>query len=555
MLPNMRRRYLHVGARRVHYLRAGEGPPAVLIHSSPANAFLLQPEIDYLSRRHTIFTFDTPGFGLSQPLPSQHITVADLADSLAETLDAIAMPPCPVFGTHTGAAIALELAVRHPARVTGVVLDGVPAFTDAESCALFGDYFRKIPVTDLGGQYAAVWTRFRDQSIWFPWSNRQPENLNGYDLGTKESTHLWASMYHVAADTYEPAYRAALLHYGPRALVAAAALDVPAIYTATDTDMLFGHMARLPPLKPGQEIRHIGTSYEAKRALIAAGFARFGGASVAPPDRDAIESSDEVSRQFVDAADGRQIHLRHAGRVGSDAVLLLHDAPGSALALEDLVSALGRTAFVLAPDLPGCGLSSRFSGQPPSIADYADDVAALLDRLGIADVAVHGIGFGASVAIELANRFPDRVRKLSLCGVLLPEADERAWLSSHYAPPIAIEADGAHWYRTWLMLRDSLVWWPWFDRRRAAQRSAPADFGAERLHCWTLDVMGSRESYADLIHAALSHDAQRALTRLSAQPDLLLGGTATPLAAYDDRLAALLPNARRIGALEDAFLC
>jgi pimeloyl-ACP methyl ester carboxylesterase len=178
----------------------------------------------------------------------------------------------------------------------------------------------------------------------------------------------------------------------------------------------------------------------------------------------------------------------------------------------------------------------------------------LLGRLGIADVAVHGIGFGASVAIELANRFPGRVRNLSLCGVLLPDSDEREWLSSHYAPPIAIEADGAHWYRTWLMLRDSLVWWPWFDRRRASQRATPADFGAERLHRWTLDVMGSRESYADLIHAALSHDAGRALTRLSVPPDLLLGGTATPLAAYDERLAALLPGARRIGAPGDGFL-
>jgi pimeloyl-ACP methyl ester carboxylesterase len=554
MVPEMRRRFLQVGTRRVHYLRAGEGPPAVLIHSSPANAFLLQPEIDYLARMYTVFAFDTPGFGLSQALPMQDVTVADLADALAETLEAIAMPRCPVFGSHTGAAIALELAVRHPARVSGVVLDGVPAFTEAESATLFADYFRQIPVTDLGSQYAAAWTRFRDQSIWFPWSSRLPENLNGYDLGPKESTHHWVSMYFIAADTYEPAYRAALLHYGPKALEAAAALEVPAIYTATDTDMLFPHMARLPPLKAGQEIRHIGTSYEAKRALIAAGFARFGGASAAPPDRDAIGYSDNLARQFVDVADGRQIHLRHAGRVGSDTVLLLHDAPGSALALEDLVCSLSKTAFVLAPDLPGCGASSRFLRQAPSIADYADDIADLLSRLGVADVAVHGIGFGASVAIELANRHPGRVRKLSLCGVLLPEPEERAWLASHYAPPIAIEADGSHWYRTWLMLRDSLVWWPWFDRRKAAQRLAPANFSAAHIHRWTLDVMGSRESYADLIYAALSHDARQALARLTVRPGLVLGGAVTPLSAYDARLAALLPDVRRVGVPAEGLL-
>ena len=250
-MHKIRRRFLQAGTRRVHYLRAGEGPPAVLVHSSPANAFLLRNEIEFLSSSYTVFAFDTPGFGLSAPLPAQTITVEDLADALAETLSAIGMPPCPIFGTHTGAAIALEIAVRHPSRVTGVVLDGVPVFTKAECESLFGDYFRALPVTDLGGQYSAAWTRFRDQSIWFPWSARRPDHLNGYDLGTQESTHLWTSMYFAAADTYAPAYKAALLHYGPRALQAAAALETPAIYTATETDMLFPHMARLPKLKPG----------------------------------------------------------------------------------------------------------------------------------------------------------------------------------------------------------------------------------------------------------------------------------------------------------------
>ena len=81
-------------------------------------------------------------------------------------------------------------------------------------------------------------------------------------------------------------------------------------------------------------------------------------------------------------------------------------------------------------------------------------------------------------------------------------------LSAQFAPPIGIERDGAHWYRTWLMLRDSLVWWPWFDRRQVALRRAPVDFEAKRLHAWTVDVMRRRASYGHLIHAALAHDVR-----------------------------------------------
>jgi pimeloyl-ACP methyl ester carboxylesterase len=170
-----KRRFVQVGERRVHYLSAGEGPPVVLIHSSPANAWLLMKEIERLSSDYTVFAPDTPGFGLSEPLPLPEMTVSDLADALAETLSAMQMPPCPMFGSHTGAAIALEFGVRHPLRVTGLVLDGVPAFTEAECELYFRDYFRDIPATDLGGQYAEVWTRSATSRSGFPGVNGRPK--------------------------------------------------------------------------------------------------------------------------------------------------------------------------------------------------------------------------------------------------------------------------------------------------------------------------------------------------------------------------------------------
>jgi pimeloyl-ACP methyl ester carboxylesterase len=545
-----KRRFVQVGERRVHYLSAGEGPPVVLIHSSPANAWLLMKEIERLSSDYTVFAPDTPGFGLSEPLPLPEMTVSDLADALAETLSAMQMPPCPMFGSHTGAAIALEFGVRHPLRVTGLVLDGVPAFTEAECELYFRDYFRDIPATDLGGQYAEVWTRFRDQSIWFPWSERAPENLNPYDLGAPESTHLWASMYFDAADGYKPAYKAAS-YYGACALTATAALTVPAIFTATDTDMLYPHMARLPHLKSNQEIRLIGGSYAAKRELVAEGFARFGSPGVAPPDHDALVSRPGVARQFVDGTDGKQLHLRYAGDRAAPSLLLLHDAPGSSAQLGPLIAALGLHWFVIAPDLPGNGESEPFADIQPTVADYVAEAEAVLHRLAIAQAQVYGVGFGASVAVELALTCPNRITGLALRGLLLPDDMQRQALAAAYTPDIAIERDGGHWYSTWLMLRDSQVWWPWYDRRVTALRRTPADFGAKALHSWTLDVMRRRDSYGHLIQATLRHDAAAALSGIKA-PLLILNDPLTPLSAYDDRLAALTPDAPSLPVSADA---
>jgi hypothetical protein len=88
-----------------------------------------------------------------------------------------------------------------------------------------------------------------------------------------------------------------------------------------------------------------------------------------------------------------------------------------------------------------------------------------------------------------------------------PGAAERAALRRHYAPPIAIDPGGAHWHRTWLMLRDSLVYWPWYNRRRAGLRRVAADFGAERLHAWTFEVMKQHHACQHVIEAALQRDA------------------------------------------------
>lgn len=535
----IRRRFVQVGSRRVHYFRAGDGPPAVLIHSSPANARLLMKEIEFLARHFTIFAFDTPGFGLSDPLPLAEMEVADLADALAETLAVTGMPRCPVFGTHTGAAIALELGVRHSDRVTGLVLDGVPAFTDAECEQYFATYFRTMPPSELGGHYAEAWTRFRDQAIWFPWTNRTPANLNAYDLSPPHSTHLWVSMFFDAAEHYAPAYRAAS-YYGAKAIAAARALTLPAIYCATETDMLYPHLARLPEMKQDQAIVPIGASLERKRDVILESFVRFGADGAAPLDRDAIGSTSGIARQFINGPAG-QMHLRSCGEVTNPPLLLLHDAPGSSEQAEPLIARLAEAFFVIAPDMPGCGESDGFA-DTPDMAAFAKAAAATLDVLGVAKAALYGIGFGSSVALAMAERHPGRVTGLALQSVLLPDEQERQDLRERFAPPIEVVADGAHWYRTWIMLRDSRVYWPWYDRRFAATRKVPASFDTRELHRWTMDVMRSRTTYAQIIDAALIYDAATALDTLRSTI-VRISDSGTPASAYNERFQSISSKA------------
>jgi pimeloyl-ACP methyl ester carboxylesterase len=58
------------------------------------------------------------------------------------------------------------------------------------------------------------------------------------------------------------------------------------------------------------------------------------------------------------------------------------------------------------------------SGRPEpyvtSVHEHADDAAALIDALAAAPAIVIGRSYGGEIAVDLALRYPDRVRALAL---------------------------------------------------------------------------------------------------------------------------------------------
>jgi YbgC/YbaW family acyl-CoA thioester hydrolase len=67
----------------------------------------------------------------------------------------------------------------------------------------------------------------------------------------------------------------------------------------------------------------------------------------------------------------------------------------------------------IAPDLRGMGLSDA-PDLGYSMTTYADDVAALLDTLGIAKAVLCGISMGGYVVLDFARRWPERLSGLVL---------------------------------------------------------------------------------------------------------------------------------------------
>jgi|SRR5687768_15266068 len=115
-------------------------------------------------------------------------------------------------------------------------------------------------------------------------------------------------------------------------------------------------------------------------------------------------------------------------------ILCIHGAGGTTLAWAEAVESLARLGRVIAYDRRGCARSERpVHYERTSIAEHADDAAALLDAVGGTPAVVIGRSYGATVATDLALRYSDHVRAL-----VLLEGDA----SREQAPAVAAWVEG-----------------------------------------------------------------------------------------------------------------
>lgn len=126
-------------------------------------------------------------------------------------------------------------------------------------------------------------------------------------------------------------------------------------------------------------------------------------------------SNPEIGRSVVAA--GIRTNLHDIGQ-GSPILMIHGSGPGvSAWANWRLsLPVLSQRARVIAPDMVGFGFSDRPAGQIYSMDNWVAQAVGVLDALDVERADLVGNSFGGALALALAIRHPQRVRRLVLMG-------------------------------------------------------------------------------------------------------------------------------------------
>lgn len=230
------RRYVSTSKGRVHVRMDGDpaAPQVVLLHSSPGSADSYESLIEDLAKDHLVIAPDLLGNGYSDAPDITHTDLTYYADALAEVLDALDLN-CLVFGTHTGAGIAIELAIARPERVFGVVAEGMPSFTNDEQEELSACYTPSFAPEKNGEHLVRAWHMLRDMQLFWPWYRSEADHVRPTGPSSAESLQHQLVQLLKSGQTYPLAYHAAFKYPAKERL---ALVQVPALLCADPRDML-----------------------------------------------------------------------------------------------------------------------------------------------------------------------------------------------------------------------------------------------------------------------------------------------------------------------------
>ena len=134
----MRKGYVDGAFGQIHYRLAdarseSDKPPLICLHQSPKSGLEFETFMHEASRDRLVIAPDYPGYGMSDPAPSEDATTIPMyAEEMWRVADGLGVKTVDLFGNHTGAKVAAQMALTGSDRVHAIAMISAAILTDEE---------------------------------------------------------------------------------------------------------------------------------------------------------------------------------------------------------------------------------------------------------------------------------------------------------------------------------------------------------------------------------------------------------------------------------------
>lgn len=402
--------YVQANGLRLHYEQWGDGPHVVIaLHGTSLHGRVWSWLAQTLGPEYTLIGLDQRSHGDSERAHSGQYQVEHYGADLEAFADRLGLERFSLVGSSLGSRVALWYAARHPQRVAAMALLDL-SFEMPEQASehmVSAHLSRPRQFADLDAALAFSRTlpqrrRFSDAV--------HLRTLEG-DLAPLADGRLqWRYDRDAAIETLRCAARdmwdSVRAVRTPTTILRGADSDVLIASTVQRLHSEFQGVRIIDVPDAGHSIWGDNPDFTARAIGEALRRAEAAPAAAATLDW-------ESGRSQTVATDRLTLHTLQWGRPGAPALVCLHGTSMQASAWSALGTALAGRFHVVAVDMRGHGQSEQ-PATGYALTDYAEDLRALLDALGLQHASFIGSSLGTQVAIAFAARHPQRVQRLVL---------------------------------------------------------------------------------------------------------------------------------------------
>ncbi len=245
-----------------------------------------------------------------------------------------------------------------------------------------------------------------------------------------------------------------------------------------------------------------------------------------------------MEQKFIEVK-GIKIHYRTAG--WGKPIILLHASPRSGKMLEKFGDMLSNHFNVVIPDLPGYGYSESIPQKVESMNDVVPYLKEFISAIHLKKPDIYGTATGAQLGIAFALKYPNELKTLYLDNPAHFSKEEYQQISENYFVNLTPQTDGSHLQNLWNHVRESLMYFPWYDHSSESQFSnvEPSNSVISEI---VKEYLMAGVRFDELYRAAFLHERVEKIQQLTVKT-VIFKWKESILSKYIDRLLAFqLPD-------------